>query len=218
MGDLLSPDRLLTTFGAFGIFVILFAETGLLIGFLLPGDTLLIAAGLLAATPVGAPVHLDLGAVLVGAVAGALIGAQVGYHIGRRFGPGLLSRPEGSRIGAGMRRSQDLLERFGPGKAIVLARFVPVARTLMNPLAGATGVPVRRFLLWQAAGGVLWTVGIVLLGYFLGATVPNIELYLVPALVIITVASVLPLVVRSVRQRRATGAQQASTDQSDALG
>ena len=202
MGDLLAPDRMLVTFGAFGIFAVLFAETGLLVGFFLPGDTLLIAAGVLAATPATAAAHLPLGAVLVAAAAGALLGAQVGYLIGHKAGPRLFATSEGSRVAAGMRRSRELLERFGHARAIVLARFVPVARTLMNPLAGASGVPVRRFLLWQSVGGLTWSVGIVLLGYFLGSSVPDVESYLLPAFALITVAAVLPVLVRALHQRR----------------
>ena len=202
MSDLLSPDHLLATFGALGIFVVLFAETGLLVGFFLPGDTLLIAAGVLAATPATASAHLDLGAVLAAAAAGALLGAQVGYLIGRAAGPRLLARPEGSRTGAGVRRCRDLLRRFGPARAIVLARFVPVARTLMNPLAGASGIPARRFALWQSVGGLVWGPGNVLLGYCLGSTVSHVETYLLPAFLLITAVTAMPLLVRALRHRR----------------
>jgi len=201
VSDLLDPDQLLTTFGALGIFLILFAETGLLVGFFLPGDTLLFAAGLLAATPVAAAAHLDLRAVLVAAAAGALLGAQAGYLIGRLVGPRLFSGPEASRRASGMRRSRELLERYGYGRAIVLARFIPLARTLMNPLAGAVAVPVHTFTVWQAIGGLVWTVGLVLIGYLLGRTIPNIEDYLLPAAVVIVVVTLVPVALRSARSR-----------------
>ena len=201
MGDF-SPEHLLTTFGAVGIFAVLFAETGLLIGFFLPGDTLLIAAGILAATPATATAHLDLTPVLVAAAAGALTGAQVGYLIGRTAGPRLFAAARGSRRAAGMDRARTLLERFGHGRAIVLARFVPVARTLMNPLAGASGVPAPAFLLWQSVGGLIWSVGIILIGYFLGSSVPDVESYLLPAFAVVVVLAVLPVLVRGLRRRR----------------
>jgi len=201
VGDF-SPDHLLTTFGAVGIFAVLFAETGLLVGFFLPGDTLLIAAGILAATPATATAHLGLASVLIAAAAGALTGAQVGYLIGRTAGPRLFAATSGSRRGAGMVRARGLMERFGHGRAIVLARFVPVARTLMNPLAGASGVPAHVFLLWQSVGGLIWSVGIILIGYFLGSSVSDIESSLLPAFAVIIALAVFPVLVRGLRRRR----------------
>jgi membrane-associated protein len=121
----LDPHSLLASLGALGVFLVLFAETGLLIGFFLPGDSLLFTAGLLCATDAGAAVHLSLPAVLVAAVAGALTGAQVGYLIGRKAGPALLDRPDRPRLQDAVRRADRALRRYGPGKAIVLARFIP---------------------------------------------------------------------------------------------
>jgi membrane-associated protein len=200
----LDPHSLLSSFGALGVFVILFAETGLLIGFFLPGDSLLFTAGLLAATPVGSAAHLSLGPVLLAAAAGALLGAQVGYLIGRRAGPALLDRPDRPRTHAGVQRAREVLERYGHGKAIVLARFIPVVRTLMNPLAGTVGVPAATFAAWQVAGGLVWSLGVTAAGYWLGQRIPGIDQYLLPIIAVVLVVSVLPVAVELLRaQRRA---------------
>ncbi len=129
----LDSTSLLTSLGALGVFSVLFAETGLLIGFFLPGDSLLFTAGLLCTTTtVG--VHLSLPAVLVAAAAGALLGAQTGYLLGRRAGRALLTRTRNAHLLRGAARAEELLNRYGHGKAVVLARFIPVVRTILNPL------------------------------------------------------------------------------------
>ncbi|WP_432491181.1 DedA family protein [Kineococcus gypseus] len=204
MSGLLDPEALLASAGAFGVFAVLFAETGLLVGFFLPGDSLLLTAGLLAATPAGSGAHLPLGAVLAGAAAGALLGAQTGYLIGRRAGPALLERPGHPRRSAGVQRARAVLQRYGYRRAVVLARFVPVVRTLMNPLAGTLGMPVAAFTVWQVVGGLVWSTGLVLLGHLLGSRVPGLEGYLLPLVgvfVLITLVPVLVQVLRSSRHR-----------------
>ena len=169
----LSANDLLSSFGTIGVLVVLFAETGLLIGFFLPGDSLLFTAGLLAATGAGR-LHLSLPWVLLAAAAGALVGAQVGFLIGRRAGHALQQRARiARRIADGMRRAEELFARYGPAKAIVLARFIPVVRTVLNPVAGALHTPLRTFTLWQVVGGLVWTVGLVLAGYALGRVRPR---------------------------------------------
>jgi membrane-associated protein len=152
----LDAQSLLSSLGALGVFLALFAETGLLIGFLLPGDSLLFTAGLLCTTSATAKVHLSLPTVLIAAVAGALLGAEVGYLIGRRAGPAFLDRPDRPRLQQAVVRSREALERYGTGKAIVLARFIPLVRTVLNPMAGTIGVPHKAFTLWQVVGGLVW--------------------------------------------------------------
>jgi len=204
--NLLDPHSLLASAGALGVFIVLFAETGLLIGFFLPGDSLLFTAGLLSATGASSTVHLNLTAVLVAGAAGALAGAEVGFLIGRRTGRVLMSRPEGSRLRQGIASAQRALDRYGAPRAIVLARFIPVVRTVLNPLAGAIGVPTRTFTLWQVAGGLVWSVGITLAGYELGSRISNIDHYLLPIIAIIVVVSLIPVAVELWRHRRARGA------------
>jgi len=184
------------------VFVILFAETGLLVGFFLPGDSLLFTAGLLCAVPQGDPLHLSLPVVLVAAAAGAVLGAQVGYLIGARAGPALLDRADRPRLQGGVARARATLERYGTGKAIVLARFIPVVRTVLNPLAGTVGVPVRVFTLWQVVGGLVWSLGVTLAGYVLGSRIPGIDTYLLPIIAVVIVVSLIPLALEVLRSRR----------------
>ncbi|MFE7332524.1 DedA family protein [Streptomyces sp. NPDC057565] len=199
--NLLDAGSLLATFGALGIAVVLFAETGLLVGFFLPGDSLLFTAGLLSVPGTHGAVHLSLSQVLIAAVVGALLGAQTGYWIGRRGGRALLARSRAKRLHEGAARAEELLERYGHARAIVLARFVPVVRTVLNPLAGALNVPARIFTIWQIAGGLVWTVALVLAGYGLGSSVPNVDRYLLPIVAVVVIVSLIPLAAELMRSR-----------------
>ncbi|MER5863477.1 DedA family protein [Kitasatospora sp. NPDC002040] len=203
----LDAGSLLAAFGALGIAVVMFAETGLLVGFFLPGDSLLFTAGLLCTTGAHSGPHLDLAQVLAAAVVGALTGAQVGFLIGRRGGRALLARSRSKHLHQGAVRAEEILDRYGHGKAVVLARFVPVVRTVLNPLAGALGVNVRTFTLWQVVGGLVWTVGLVLAGYALGSSIPNVDHYLLPIIAVVVAVSLAPLVLEVLRSRRQAGAR-----------
>jgi membrane-associated protein len=209
--NVLDATSLLSSFGALGIAVVMFAETGLLIGFFLPGDSLLFTAGLLSVSGASKVVHLSLWQVLVASVAGALLGAQTGYLIGRRGGPALLARSRSRKLHEGAARAAELLERYGHAKAVVLARFIPVVRTVLNPLAGALGVPARTFTVWQVAGGVVWSVGLVLGGYALGSSIPHVDTYLLPIVALIVVVSLTPLALELWRGRRNSGAGSGGT-------
>jgi membrane-associated protein len=197
--NLLDPHSLLVSAGALGIFLVLFAETGLLIGFFLPGDSLLFTAGLLCASTNHSALHLSLPAVLIAATAGALAGAEVGYFIGRGAGQALLIRSDRPRLRAGVDRARTAIQRYGPRRAVVLARFIPVVRTVMNPLAGAIGIPLALFTVWQVVGGVLWAVGITLAGYALGSRVSGIDRYLLPIIAVIVAVSLIPLLLEAWR-------------------
>jgi membrane-associated protein len=199
--NLLDPQSLLSSLGTLGVFVILFAETGLLVGFFLPGDSLLFTAGLLCTTGAASAVHLSLPAVLVAAAGGALLGAEVGYLIGRRVGPRLLDRPDRPRLQHGVIRTREALERYGTAKAIVLARFIPVVRTVVNPLAGTVGVPAGVFTVWQVLGGLVWSLGVTLAGYGLGSRIPSIDRYLLPIVAVIIVVSLIPVALELRRSR-----------------
>ncbi|WP_432845685.1 DedA family protein [Amycolatopsis sp. CA-161197] len=204
----LSATSWLSSLGTAGVFLVLFAETGLLIGFFLPGDSLLFTAGLFCTTSATAAVHLSLPLVLVAAVAGALLGAQTGFVLGRRGGRALLARTNNVHLHRGMTRAEELFTRYGHAKAIVLARFIPVVRTVLNPLAGILDVPARTFTLWQVLGGLLWSVGVTVAGYLLGASIPGIDQYLLPIIALVVVVSLIPLaleLLRSRKQRRGAG-------------
>jgi membrane-associated protein len=201
--NVLDARSLLAAFGVLGVGVVMFAETGLLVGFFLPGDSLLFTAGLLCTGTADRAVRLTLGPLLVAAALGALAGAQCGYVLGRKAGGALLARCRSERLREGAQRAEELLERYGYAKAVVLARFVPVVRTVLNPMAGALGVPVRTFTVWQVAGGLVWSVGLTLAGYALGSSIPNVDRYLLPLVALIIVVSLIPLVSEVVRSRRA---------------
>ncbi|MFF0221502.1 DedA family protein [Streptomyces sp. NPDC004629] len=201
--NVLDAHSLLAAFGVLGVGVVLFAETGLLIGFFLPGDSLLFTAGLLCTGTADQGLRLSLAPLLVAAAAGALTGSQCGYLLGRNAGRTLLARSRSARLHEGARRAEELLDRYGHAKAIVLARFVPVVRTVLNPMAGALGVPARTFTMWQVIGGLVWSAGLTLAGYALGSSVPDIDRYLLPVIAVIVVVSLLPLVAEVLRSRKA---------------
>ncbi|MFG2638359.1 DedA family protein [Streptomyces sp. NPDC048362] len=209
--NVLDAQSLLSAFGVLGVGVVLFAETGLLVGFFLPGDSLLFTAGLLCTNTADRAVHLSLVPLLAAAVVGALAGAQCGYLIGRRAGGALLARSRSQRLHEGAKRAEELLERYGYAKAIVLARFIPVVRTVLNPLAGVLEVPFRTFTLWQVVGGLVWSVGVTLAGYALGSSIPNVDRYLLPLIALIVVVSLIPLLAEALRGRR--GAKARGTQQ-----
>jgi membrane-associated protein len=200
--NLLDPHSLLTSAGVLGIFLILFAETGLLIGFFLPGDSLLFTAGLLCATGSHSAAHLSLPAVLVAAAAGALAGAEVGYLIGRQAGQALLDRPGRPRLRAGLGRAGSYIERYGVRRAVVLARFIPIVRTVLNPLAGAIGIPAGIFTIWQVIGGVVWSTGVTLAGFGLGSRISNVDHYLLPIIAVIVLVSLIPVALELRHGRR----------------
>jgi membrane-associated protein len=184
--------------GLLAICIIIFVETGLFVGFFLPGDSLLVTAGVFAATG-----DLNLAALLAGASVCAIVGDQVGYWIGRRAGQALYSRPD-SRFfkRRHLQRAHAFYERHG-GKTIVLARFVPIVRTFAPPVAGAAEMTYRRFVFYNIAGGLLWVCSTVFLGYFLGRAVPNIEEHIHIVIAVVIVLSILPGVYEVLRQQRA---------------
>lgn len=180
------------------ISLIVFAESGLLVGFFLPGDSLLFSAGLVAGLE-----HQPHILVLVGcAFVAAVVGDQVGYMIGQKTGPHLFTR-EQSRFfkPEHVERSHAFFERHGP-KAIVLARFVPIVRTFTPVIAGVGAMRYRVFVTYNVVGGVLWAAGATLLGWGLGKKYPWLEDYLTPVIIVIIILSVLPMVYELVKHRR----------------
>lgn len=168
--DWLSPERIFLEYGLVAILLIIFAETGLLIGFFLPGDTLLISAGILSYTQSDAdPLWLFLVFVPMAAVLGNL----VGYEIGHRAGPALFTR-ENSRLFRKdhLERSHRFFEKYGT-ITVFLARFVPVVRTFTAVVAGAVGMDRRVFFIWSVLGAVAWTSGLILLGHLAAYLLPE---------------------------------------------
>ena len=185
--------------------LIIFAETGLLIGFFLPGDSLLFIAGFLSSKPKGLPSLPSIGLVIPVLIAAAFIGNQCGYLIGRVIGPSVFDRPD-SRLFSqkNVTKTHAFFERYGT-KALVMARFVPIVRTFVPVLAGVGEMEQRTFITANAIGAVLWAGGVTVLGYFLGqvdAVKNNIEL----AAVAVVAVSLLPVAIEYRRHRRAAAA------------
>jgi len=211
--NVLDPRSLLQTFGLIAVLGIMFVETGLLVGFFFPGDSLLFLAGV-AASPVAADVvgvRLSLPVLLVGAPLCAIAGAQFGYLLGAKYGRRVFARPN-SRIFKAeyVDRAEHYFTKYGPAKAVILARFVPVVRTFLNPVAGMLGMRAGRFFLYNVIGGIIWTDGILLAGYLLARKLrdtvgaQNIDKYILPAVAVIVVISIIPIFVEIIRTRRET--------------
>lgn len=201
----LDPQELLVTFGTIGLFLIVFAESGLLIGFFLPGDSLLFTAGLFAAQGT-----LSLPVILVGCFVAAVAGDQVGYAFGKKVGPALFRRPD-SRLFKQeyVEKAQHFFERHGV-KTIVLARFVPIVRTFAPIVAGVGTMKYRTFVTYNVIGGLLWAVGVTMLGFMLGELIPDIDTFLLPIIAAIIALSVIPIAMewRKSRKRRAVSVDQ----------
>ncbi|HEV7706897.1 MAG TPA: DedA family protein [Asanoa sp.] len=209
----LDPKDLLHTFGLYGVWAILFAETGLLVGFFFPGDSLLFLAGV-AATPVadaifGDGTKISLAGLLIGAPVCAIIGAQLGHLLGARYGTRMFDKPD-SRLFKReyVEKAEHYFQKFGPAKAVVLARFIPIVRTFLNPVAGVLGMPAKQFFVWNVVGAILWTDGIILLGYLLADRIydaigTHIDRYILPFVALIVLISVLPIIIEIIRDRRA---------------
>jgi membrane-associated protein len=180
----LDPDVLLEAFGTLGLLAIVFIESGLLVGFFLPGDSLLFTAGLLSANGT----LPDLWILLVTIPIAAILGDQVGYMIGRKAGPAVFRRPESRFFSQEyVEKSREFFEHYGP-RTIVLARFVPIVRTFAPVMAGVGRMPYRTFLTYNIIGGIAWGCGLTTLGYFLGQielVKQNIE-FIIIAIVLIS--------------------------------
>ena len=184
------------------ISLIVFAESGLLVGFFLPGDSLLFTAGLFVANgAIGAPLWL----VCLVLVAAAVLGNACGYWIGRAAGPAIFDKPRSRLFNpAHVLKTQEFFDKYG-NRAIVLGRFVPVVRTFITVMAGVGRMEPKRYLTYSLIGGVAWAAGVTLLGFWLGQFAfvrANIELILI----LIVAVSVLPIAVELVRARRTGGA------------
>ena len=192
----LNPHHLIETFGTVGILAVIFAETGLLIGFFLPGDSLLFTAGLLASQG-----KLNFAVILVGCFVASVLGAQTGYFIGRRVGPALFRRPD-SRLFKKeyVDRAEAYFADHGD-RTIVLARFVPIVRTFSTVIAGVSRMNARSFFIYNVIGGLIWTGGVTTAGYFLGKTVPSVDKYLLPIIAVIVIVSAIPVLLEARRQR-----------------
>lgn len=189
--------------------VVIFAECGLLIGFFLPGDSLLFTAGFLASQKLPGSDQNFFNIWLLSALCGvaAAVGPAVGYWFGRAVGPRLFTR-EDSRFfkRQHLETAHAFYERHG-GKALLLARFMPIVRTFAPIVAGMAAMHYSRFLVYTLIGAVIWAVGVTWAGYFLGSAIPDVDKYLLPIIVLIVVASVAPSAIHLWRERRKSSAR-----------
>lgn len=205
--NFLDAHSIIADLGLAGVLGVLFAETGLLVGLVFPGDSLLFIAGIAASGSASAllsGIHLSVPGLFIGAPIATIAGSQLGHYLGHRFGRPLFDRPDGRFFNhARVQATEKWLKKYGPGRAIVLARYVPFVRTLINPLCGIVRIPASKFFLWNVVGGILWSDGIALLGYILGERLKgSIDHYLLPIIAVIVVLSLMPLVLEIVREVR----------------
>ena len=200
--DVFNTEERLRNFGTLATFVvfgIIFAESGLMIGFFLPGDSLLFTAGLLSVSNT----HLaPLPVLIVGCAIAAIAGDQVGYAFGKKVGPPLFNRPD-SRFfkQKHLRQAEEFFERHG-SKTIILARFTPIVRTFAPIVAGASRMRYRTFVLYNVIGGIAWTTSMLCLGAALGKTFPSIGKNLDYVIVVIVALSLIPFAIEYLRHRR----------------
>jgi len=203
--NLFDAHSIVGDLGLAGVLAIIFAETGLLVGLAFPGDSLLFIAGV-AASGSGAAIlggaSLNPVALFIGAPVAAVLGSQVGHWFGATYGRKLFDRPDGrffnhQRVAA----TEKWLSKYGTGKALVLSRFIPFIRTLINPLAGIVGIPVKKFFIWNLAGAVIWTQLVIGAGFILGEKLKgSVDKYLLPVVALIIVVSVVPVAIEFFRE------------------
>lgn len=193
----LDPDYLLNTFGVWGLLAIVFAESGLLIGFFLPGDSLLFTTGLLITTK---QLDFPLWLCVVLICVAAILGDQAGYLFGKKVGPALFNRPDSKLFKQeNVVKAHEFFEKYGP-KSLVLARFVPIVRTFTPIIAGVSGMRYRSFITFNIIGGVLWGAGVTLLGAWLG-NIDFVHKHIEAILILIVLISVVPIAVEFLRAR-----------------
>ena len=189
---------LIQSVGYIGIFLIVFAESGLLIGFMLPGDSLLFTAGIFASQG-----FFNVWLLCALTFVAAVLGDNVGYAFGKRVGPRIFSKKDSLFFHQKyIDKSQDFFDKHG-GKTLILARFTPIVRTFAPILAGVGKMEYKRFFFYNVIGAVIWAIGVTLLGYFLGSLIPDPDKYIIPGMIIIIALSILPSIWHVIRDRRA---------------
>ena len=203
--NLFDAHSIVADLGLAGVLGIIFAETGLLIGLAFPGDSLLFIAGV-AASGSGAAIlgdaHLSAIALVIGAPLAATLGGLVGYFFGHKYGPKLFDRPDGRVFNhQKVVTTEKWLRKYGTGKALIFARFVPFVRTLINPMCGVVGVDKKKFFFYNALGAVIWTETVIGLGLVLGDKLKgSVDAYLLPIIGAIVFASLIPVFIELFRE------------------
>jgi membrane-associated protein len=205
--NLFDAHSIVGDLGLVGVLAIIVAETGLLIGLAFPGDSLLFIAGI-AASSAGAQIlggaSLSPLGIFLGAPLAAIVGSQIGHFFGAKYGRKLFDRPNG-RFFTQERvvQTEKWLNKYGVGKALILARFIPFVRTLINPMVGVIGYPARKFFFWNVIGAVIWTELVLGAGYILGNKISgSIDKYLLPIISLIVIVSVIPVAIEVLKEWR----------------
>lgn len=204
MANLFDAHSIVTTLGLFGVLAIIFAETGLLIGLFFPGDSLLFIAGLAASSSAEKILgtHLPVAPLLIGAPIAAILGSQLGHWFGSTVGRKYFDRPDGRFFNQKrVQATEKWLTKYGTGKALILSRYVPFIRTLINPLAGIVHIPARKFFIYNVIGAIIWTESVIGIGIFLGDKISgSVDRYLLPIIALIIAVSLIPVVIEIIRE------------------
>ena len=186
---------LIKAIGIIGVFLFIFAESGLFFGFFLPGDSLLFTAGILASAG-----HFNVGLLFVGSFIMAILGDSFGYYFGKKVGPKIFSKPDSFFWSKNnLDKTAKFFDRHGD-KAITLARFVPIVRTFTPIMAGVGQMNYRKFIFWNILGGLLWTGSMTFGGYFLGSYIKDVDKYILPIVLVIIFISFIPILFQILRR------------------
>ena len=202
----LDAHDIVATLGTIGVLAALFVETGLLIGLMLPGDSLLFVAGV-AASGTAAELfgdQLSYTQLLIWAPIAATAGSQCGHWLGQKYGRPFFDRPDSRFFNQErVHQTERWLMKYGLGKALILSHFIPFVRTLLNPLCGIVGIPARKFFVWNLIGSYIWTIGLISAGFLLGQRLQgSVDKYLLPIVAVIIALSLLPIVLELFKERR----------------
>lgn len=188
------PTHLIQTGGLLLIAIIIFAESGMMVGFFFPGDTLLLSAGILAAAGT-----LSLPVAMLVIAAAAIAGDNVGYQIGKSFGPKLFKKEDGLIFRHDyIMKAEGFFEKYG-SKTMLVAHFIPIVRSFAPVAAGAARMNRKQFVIFDAIGNLAWTVSLVLLGYFVASRIPGIEHYIEPILICVVLATLVPTIYHALK-------------------
>jgi membrane-associated protein len=202
----LDAKEIVATLGTLGVLATLFIETGLLVGLLLPGDSLLFVAGI-AASGTAREIfgnQLSYTQLLIWAPIAATVGSQCGHWLGAKYGRPFFDRPK-SRFFNQERvaQTEHWLTKYGLGKALILSHFIPFVRTLINPLCGIIGIPAKKFFIWNIIGSYIWTLSLITAGYLLGERLEgSVDKYLLPIVALIIALSLAPIFLEVLRKRK----------------
>ncbi|MFA6252112.1 MAG: VTT domain-containing protein [Candidatus Paceibacterota bacterium] len=200
--NILDPVSIIETAGYIGLFLTVFSETGILLGFFLPGDSLLFTAGFLASTG-----FLDIKTIILITFVAAVTGDALGYYLGKKYGPKILTKTNSFFLDKKhIERTERYFKKYG-GETIILARFIPLVRTIAPVMAGVGNIGYKKFFAYNVFGGLIWTILLPMLGFYFGKIIPDADKIILPVIAIIIVVSFLPAIAAVLRSGRGKGKQ-----------